>query len=250
MKAPRTIRFIIPAIFTLFILLGVSIAAAPSGAAQDASARTSLLDRFHAPASDDADRSPALLQTPGRFSGYTNYWHDLAWTRSQYGNLFQMSVPDVGASILQTKADIAEELGVPGLALAEGFIAAWLAGPRQDLKNPSAADLDKALAGPAARIEVFAPLTRDLGPALMKRAASGGVLRFRSPKTPIKGTPLIIRKRGFSSWKTGRGACSRSWPTSRKRGTGSGPFWRASRTRPDGMTSTAVGSGRRRSSTA
>ena len=179
MKAPRTIRFIIPAIFTLFILLGVSIAAAPSGAAQDASARTSLLDRFHAPASDDADRSPALLQTPGRFSGYTNYWHDLAWTRSQYGNLFQMSVPDVEASILQAKADIAEELGVPGLALAEGFIAAWLAGPRQDLKNPSAADLDKALAGPAARIEVFAPLTRDLGPALMKRAASGGVPPFQ-----------------------------------------------------------------------
>ncbi len=171
MNAPQASRFFIPAV------LAVLAAAALTGAAQvpDPNGR---LDRFHAPAPLESDRASAVIPFPGRFDGYTNYWHDLAWTWSQYGNFFQMSVPDVGASILQAKADIAEELGVPGLAMTEGFLSAWLAGPLQTLDDPSPAALEKALAGQSVPIAVFAPLTRGLGPALMKRASSGGFPAF------------------------------------------------------------------------
>ncbi|MGD0783611.1 MAG: hypothetical protein ABSA30_12200, partial [Candidatus Aminicenantales bacterium] len=173
MNAPRTPGlFIMPvlAVLSAAALFGASQVPVPGG----------RLERFHPPAAIASDRASAVILMPGRFSGYTNYWQDLAWTWSQYGNFFQMSVPDVGASILQAKADIAEELGIPGLAMTEGFLSAWLGGPLQTLDNPSATDLEKALAGQSAAIAVFAPLTRDLGPVLMKRASSGGL-----PALPI-----------------------------------------------------------------
>jgi hypothetical protein len=176
MHAPRSPRFVIPAVLT------VLAAATMLGAYQEGAAPRGLLDRFHSPAlskSGSAASLAGIITTPGRFDGYTNYWHDVSWTWSQYGNLFQMGVPDVGASILQTKADIAEELGVPGLAMAEGFLSAWLAGPLQSLDNPSRADLEKALAGQTASVAVFAPLTRDLGPVLFKQAASGASSAFQ-----------------------------------------------------------------------
>jgi hypothetical protein len=172
MRVPYACRFVLP------VLLAILGASAFPVSPQNAPAGEDPLSRFRAPALSATEQARALIQTAGRFSGYTNYWHDLAWTRSQYGNLFQMSVPDVEASILQTKADIAEELGVPGLALAEGFLSAWLAGERQVLDDPAEADLAKALSGPAARLAVFAPLTKGLGPALMKRLAPGGVSLF------------------------------------------------------------------------
>ncbi len=173
MNAPRTSRFLIPA------LLVFLAAATPFVASQDVPASRGLLDRFHAPAVMP-DQASAIVRTPGRFNGYTNYWHDLSWTWNQYGNFFQMSVPDVGASILQTKADIAEELGVPGLALTEGFLSAWLSGAPQILDNPSRAELENALTGNPVPLAVFAPLTKDLGPALLKRTSSGD-----SPSFPI-----------------------------------------------------------------
>ncbi len=177
MNCPRTLRSLI---FPILVVLAAT--AFPAGFQENA-APAGRLDRFHAPAPPEAERAASMagiIPTPGRFNGYTNYWQDLSWTWSQYGNLFQMSVPDVGASILQTKADIAEELDVPGLVLAEGFLREWLAGPRLALDNPSRADLEKTLAESANSIAVFAPLTRDLGPVLLKRAASGD-----SPAFPV-----------------------------------------------------------------
>jgi len=177
MNSPRT-----PQSLTLAILVVLGATAFPA-VFQEKAAPGGRLDRFHAAALPEAERAASMagiIPTPGRFNGYTNYWHDLSWTWSQYGNLFQMSVPNVGDSILQAKADIAEELGMPGLILAEGFLREWLAEPRLILDNPSRADIEKALAGQTAPIAVFAPLTRDLGPVLLKQAASGD-----SPTFPV-----------------------------------------------------------------
>jgi hypothetical protein len=100
------------------------------------------LDRFQ-----PAGAAASLLPVPtfGQFNGYTNYWHSIYWTWSQYGNLWLIGQPDVARSIAQSKVDIAEELGIPGLCLAEGFLASWLKGPVPELEEPDDAALEKTL---------------------------------------------------------------------------------------------------------
>jgi hypothetical protein len=85
------------------------------------------------------------VMTTGPFNGYTNYWHSIYWTWSQYGNLYLISQPDVAKSIAQNKIDIAEELGVPGLFLAEGFLAGYLREPVPELADPEEGALATAL---------------------------------------------------------------------------------------------------------
>jgi hypothetical protein len=101
------------------------------------------LDRFKAVGAFDPAAS--ALRTSGQFNGYTNYWHDIFWTWSQYGNLYLISQPDVPRSIVQNKVDVAEELGIPGLCLAEGFLAAYLERPVREYADPDPAALEKAL---------------------------------------------------------------------------------------------------------
>ena len=57
-----------------------------------------------------------------QFNGYTNYWHNTyhKWIRT--GNLYKMAVDNVEHVIMQSKVDIADEMGVPGLIMQEGFI--------------------------------------------------------------------------------------------------------------------------------
>jgi hypothetical protein len=86
-----------------------------------------------------------IIKTPGQFNGYTNYWHSLFWEWQQYGNLFQLSTPDVARTIAQNKLDTAEELGIPGLLMQEGFLATLLKGPVHELKDPTQDDVEKAL---------------------------------------------------------------------------------------------------------
>jgi hypothetical protein len=86
-----------------------------------------------------------VIKTPGQFNGYTNYWHSLFWVWEQYGNLFQLSVPDVTRTIAQSKLDTAEELGIPGLLMQEGFLAALLERTVRELENPSPDEVEKAL---------------------------------------------------------------------------------------------------------
>ncbi len=102
------------------------------------------LDKF-VRISGDAREFAALVDYKGRFSGYTNYWQTLAWSWKQYGNLFLISQPDVSAAIAQNKADIAEELGIPGLVLDEGFIDAWLESRPVELEDPGDDALGQAL---------------------------------------------------------------------------------------------------------
>lgn len=80
-----------------------------------------------------------------RFNGYTNYWHDSYEQWIRYGNLFKMAIPDVAYTILQSKVDIADDFGMSGLNLQEGFIFNYLSEPCQVLDHPSPDQLNSAL---------------------------------------------------------------------------------------------------------
>ena len=95
-----------------------------TGSAQDA------LDKFVMPLSGPGRPSRHL----GKFSGYTNYWQSIAWSWYQHGNLFLIGQPNVAVAIAQNKADIAEEIGLPGLVVDEGFIATWLRSQAAELE--------------------------------------------------------------------------------------------------------------------
>ncbi len=138
------------------ILMGcLLIASALPGGAED-------LDRFKPPAGSST--FPPTIETAGQFNGYTNYWHSIFWNWSQYGNVFLLSRPDVAKTIAQNKVDIAEELGVPGLVLAEGFLDEWLDSAPRELDDPERAGLEKALdAGDVlVRVKPGSPLGRTL----------------------------------------------------------------------------------------
>lgn len=105
----------------------------------------------------------------GAFNGYTNYWQSISWNWRQHGNLFLISLPDVPKSIAQNKVDLAEELGIPGLALAEGFLAEFLAsGAPVELSDPEPGVLAGALAGGdiLAFLDPDGPLGRSLAARL------------------------------------------------------------------------------------
>ncbi|MBN2266306.1 MAG: hypothetical protein JW775_10885, partial [Candidatus Aminicenantes bacterium] len=130
-----------------------------AGAGQD-------LDRFvREPGTYQA---PAPVTHPGRFSGYTNHWQTTAWSWSQHGNLFLMGQPDVAAAIAQNKADIAEELGLPGLVMDEGFLAAWLETRAAELEDPGEEGLAQALAD--GDVLVWAKPSSPLGVKLQAKA--------------------------------------------------------------------------------
>jgi len=82
-----------------------------------------------------------------QFNGYTNHWHNSYGNWYRYGNLFKMAVSDVEKTILQNKVDIAEELGIPGLIMQEGFMNALLSGSVVTLNQPDTDQLEEALSG-------------------------------------------------------------------------------------------------------
>jgi hypothetical protein len=128
-------------LLTLATFLLAALAAVPKLAG---SGTGQVLDRFVRPGG--AAPAPPPVVHPGRFSGYTNHWQTTAWSWHQYGNLFLIGRPDVAAAIAQNKADIAEELGLPGLTLDEGFLAAWLGIRAAELEDPGEESLALALA--------------------------------------------------------------------------------------------------------
>ncbi len=109
-----------------------------------------------------------------RFNGYTNYWYDSYKEWHRYGNLFKMEIPDVPASIAQNKVDIAEELGITGLAMQEGFISNLFEGPYKVLWQPS---ID----------------------ALEERYSEGNLLVFTEPDSPV-GKKLLSLAGRVNSW--------------------------------------------------
>jgi len=126
--------------FLIFVAAGWLIWPAPAAAAGGAVDR---LERFK-PAGPFPSSTPPLV-TRGQFNGYTNYWHSVFWTWLQHGNIYLIGQPDVPRSIAQSKVDIAEELGLPGLVMSEGFLDAVLRGPVTELEDPGPAALETAL---------------------------------------------------------------------------------------------------------
>lgn len=80
-----------------------------------------------------------------QFNGYTRYWHDTYHDWYRYGNLFKMALPRVEETILQNKVDVAEDMGIPGLLMQEGFMNDLLSGPFEILDQPAPNQLEGAL---------------------------------------------------------------------------------------------------------
>ncbi|MBX3242506.1 MAG: hypothetical protein KIT80_05150 [Chitinophagaceae bacterium] len=80
-----------------------------------------------------------------RFNGFTEHWQSMYQNRVRYGNLFRLNLPDVEASILQSKINIAEDLGLPGLHMQEGFLNGLLSNAFVALNNPTREDLENAV---------------------------------------------------------------------------------------------------------
>ena len=80
-----------------------------------------------------------------QFNGFTNYWHDTYTHWYSYGNLFKMAIPDVEKNILQSKVDIAEDMGIPGLLMQEGFITNLISSTYEVLDQPDRTTLEQAV---------------------------------------------------------------------------------------------------------
>jgi len=80
-----------------------------------------------------------------QFNGFTNYWHDTYTHWYSYGNLFKMAIPDVEKNILQSKVDIAEDMGIPGLLMQEGFISNLISSSYKVLEEPDRTTLEQSL---------------------------------------------------------------------------------------------------------
>ncbi|MBS0000064.1 MAG: hypothetical protein KFF73_13880 [Cyclobacteriaceae bacterium] len=77
-----------------------------------------------------------------QFNGYTNYWHDIYREWIRYGNLFKMANSNIPMTIAQSKRDLADDMGVPGLKMQEGFIAGLLSEPYEMLDQPTIQELE------------------------------------------------------------------------------------------------------------
>lgn len=80
-----------------------------------------------------------------QFNGYTNHWqnHYHEWYR--YGNLFKMERLQLDKSILQSRVDIAEDMGLPGLLMEEGFMSGLLSAQHRTMDMPGMDALKDAL---------------------------------------------------------------------------------------------------------
>ncbi|MCG8308737.1 MAG: hypothetical protein MI975_15190 [Cytophagales bacterium] len=76
------------------------------------------------------------------FNGYTGDWTDEYEKGYRYGGLFKKVIPDVMKMVLQNKVDIAEELGMAGLAMQEGFLSELLASDYTELEHPAFNELE------------------------------------------------------------------------------------------------------------
>lgn len=104
------------------------------------------------------------------FNGYTNYWHDTYTNWFRYGNLFKIAMPDVKSNILQSKIDVAADLGLPGLLMQEGFLSNLFKSQYKILKNPSADEFDSAVKN--GDVLVVTNPSSELGKNLEEKAAS------------------------------------------------------------------------------
>lgn len=95
------------------------------------------LDDFKAyQLADQYDYTKNAVISQEQFNGYTNYWHNAYREWIRYGSLYKMGRPDLENSLAHHKADVAEDLGISGLSMQEGFLAELFAAPYETLVNP------------------------------------------------------------------------------------------------------------------
>ncbi len=116
------------------------------------------LDDFEYRSTDKSVQNPVVNQV--QFNGYTNYWHDTYSKWYRYGNLYKTAVSDVEKTILQSKIDIAEDMGIPGLIMQEGFFQKLTSDSYQLMDLPKRSELEDGL-------------------------EKGNVLVFVNPQTPL-----------------------------------------------------------------
>jgi hypothetical protein len=90
-----------------------------------------------------AGESP--VKTDISFNGYTNHWHDYYTSWHRYGSMFKIAFPQLQPTILQSKVDTAEDLGMPGLLMQEGFLSRLFSGTYRTLEHPSLRELEKVI---------------------------------------------------------------------------------------------------------
>ena len=117
--------------------------------------------------------SDHVIGTEIQFNGYTNYWHDTYSTWNRYGNLFKMAVPNVEKTILQSKVDVAEDMGIPGLIMQEGFINGLLSEPHSVLDQPGMADLENSIT--KENVLIFIDPNTEVGKKVTAKLSSGNV---------------------------------------------------------------------------
>jgi hypothetical protein len=81
-----------------------------------------------------------------------------------------MAIPDVEKTIMQSKVDIAEDMGIPGLIMQEGFLNGLLSGPYDLLDQPGMSQLESALSD--GNVLVFVDPGSETGQTLMARLSA------------------------------------------------------------------------------
>lgn len=102
------------------------------------------------------------------FNGYTNYWQDNYTQWHRYGNLFKIALPDLQQTILQSKVDIAKDLGLSGFLMQEGFLSLLFDNSYAVIENPVINELESLL-GQGNTLVITDPAT-DVGRELDKKA--------------------------------------------------------------------------------
>ena len=138
-------------IATAVLGIFLSIAAAGQG-----------LDGYKYNGSFNPDKN--AVTTHFQFNGYTNYWHDIFRDWITYGNLFKIAIPRVDYTIAQSKVDVADDMGLPGLSVQEGFMNELLASKFAKLEDPSVQKLSEAAA--AGNVLVLVSLDSEAGKRL------------------------------------------------------------------------------------
>jgi len=105
-----------------------------------------------------------VIRSEFQFNGYTNYWHDIYREWIRYGNLFKVALPNIEYTIAQSKVDVAEDLGVPGLSLSEGFFNGLLSEAYVSLDQPSLSQIEEAVK--RSNVLIFTDSNSDTGKKL------------------------------------------------------------------------------------
>ena len=131
----------------------------------------SFSDRFNATGEDDGK----AIADEFAFNGYTNHWQNIYRQHYRYGNLYRINIPDLDKTIAQSRRDLADKLGIPGLEMQEGFFFRLAGAPYMVLDNPTESEL-KAAFRKCDNILVYADRDSETGMQLACKAPAAASL--------------------------------------------------------------------------